>query len=454
MIRLLTCITLLIANGIGLAQNAAELEREGEVSVSAFFEESDSLWFTQQARFFVEVRTNTWFTEAPRYPEIKLDGAIAIQPAGFATNYTEQERGQTIVVQRRTYLVFPQRAGELTVPSIDVRFGTSVDGTATELLTLTTDPVTVPVRIPDEAKGLSQLVSTPQLRVSERVDGELDNPKVGDAITRTVTISGEQTLALVLPKIEFVDQDGLSVYASQPQLNDSANRGQYRGERVDKATYVFEQAGSYTLPSIEIHWWDPDANELHTETLDAIELVIAESPAALLGENAPEAIAETNSFEGLESVLQWIMANIATLSMAVAVAYLAATVTRRWLPPLLQKRRDSRNRYRDSEERYFKVLRHACKSGDLDAIRPAFWAWLDRVPEVSTMADLAAKTRMPELEQLWIEISAEKFGQTDRTGSVNAGALLDELSNTRQNLLTRDAQPSKLESINLNPQTY
>ena len=448
--RAFVAIALLAVIAVAEAQTAEELQQSGHISVRAYTDPADDVWFAQQTRLYVEVRTRTWFTEAPLYPELKLDGAIAIQPAGFSTNLSERIGGQTYVIQRRTYLVFPQRVGELRLPAITVRFGTSVDGQASDSLSLTTEPVSVNVLMPPGADELEQLVTTPNLRVSETVDGNLAELETGDAVTRTIEMRGTDTLALVLPRIDFADIDGMSVYPAQPQLSDTTNRGAYSGTRVDSATYILEQAGTFELPAVSIYWWDPDTETLETEQLDAIELRVAQGPAQATG-SASEGSAESEPGQWLAASLGWLRNNIITISFVMAIGYVVLVLLRKLVPPAMQRRHERRRLFLASEEHYFRQFQKACDGGRSDAARATFWAWLDRVDGISTVTDLAIASRMPEIKAGWDALAATRYGGEGDVSNLDVGKLSRDLAEARQRLLAKNSNWSTMDSKSLNP---
>ncbi len=87
--------------------------RDGRVRVRVSTEPEGRVVIGQQTRLFVDILTDTWFTQAPAYPDVDLDGAIALQPEQLGTNFTERIAGATYAAQRRSYVIFPQRAGPL-----------------------------------------------------------------------------------------------------------------------------------------------------------------------------------------------------------------------------------------------------------------------------------------------------------------------------------------------------
>ena len=114
------------------------------------------------------------------------------------------------------------------------------------------------------------MIATPKLTVNERFDRKPETLKVGEAFTRTITMTVKDSIAMLLPPLPFEAVEGLGVYPAQPQVTDKAERGQYTGTRVESVTYVMEKPGDYHLPQITIHWWDTSRGELKQEVLPAL----------------------------------------------------------------------------------------------------------------------------------------------------------------------------------------
>ena len=65
-------------------------------------------------RIVVEVLVPSYFTGAPRFPELDIAGALTIfEPRG--ANFTKREGRTTWAGQRRSYTVYPERAGQYNV---------------------------------------------------------------------------------------------------------------------------------------------------------------------------------------------------------------------------------------------------------------------------------------------------------------------------------------------------
>ncbi|MFA0349873.1 hypothetical protein AB4486_23570, partial [Vibrio sp. 10N.222.55.C6] len=76
-----------------------------------------------------------------------------------------------------------------------------------------------------------------------------ENLKVGDAITRTVTIKAKDSLSVLLPDV--LNNESTQQYQAYPQpnrLDDTQDRGNYRSSRIEETVYVIQQGGEFTLP--------------------------------------------------------------------------------------------------------------------------------------------------------------------------------------------------------------
>lgn len=399
-----TMLLLLTAGAVG-----------AEVRIDAYAEPDGDVYLGQRVRLVVAVRTDTWFTTAPRYPEIKVDGAIALLPEAFGTNFTEREGGQTRAGQRQRYVLFPQRVGELVIPPFEVSMAVSVDGRAGETQIATTPGVTINVVAPPGSADVSSFVTTPRLSVTEEWEGEIEGLKVGDAITRVVTQRADDVFALVLPAIEFAPIEGFAVYPATPVLEDRAERGSYSATRTDRVTYLLQSEGDYRLPDIEIHWFDPGSRKMVKETLEGIDISVAPNPDAVLGDG--EAALEKPVYDieaTLRNALDWLAGNLHWLTLSAGALVALRWLWRRFVPAWMQSLREARERWRESERRYFDELLRAVRAGDEDRAVASFWRWADRLPGRTaplTLPALADDSGGQGLANTWRTFEARRYGR-------------------------------------------
>jgi len=402
--RLLRAILLLLVAGIASA----------EVRVDAFTEPDGDVYLGQRVRLVVDIRTDTWFTSAPRYPELKIESMIAFLPEAFGVNFTEREGGTTWAGQQQRYVLFPQRAGQFTIPPIDVPLAVSTGGRAGETQVVTTPSVTINVVAPPGSTDVPAFVTTPRLTVTEEWEGDLENPKVGDAFTRIVTQSADDVFALLLPAIEFADIEGFGVYPAGPELDDRVDRGRYTAVRTDRVTYVMQAEGDYEMPAIDIHWFDLSRKRMSTERLDPLEITVLPNPDAVLGETEPgEEDSSIGIEQALRSALDWLAANIHWLTLFTGALFALRWLWRRFVPGWIRSLREERDRYQQSEARYFDELIRAMRSGDEDKAVACFWRWADRLPGRNaplTLATLAADSGNLDLSNAWQDFAARRYG--------------------------------------------
>ncbi len=391
----------------------ASVAANSEVRVAAYAEPQGNVYLGQRVRLIVDVGTDTWFTSAPRYPELNLDGAIALMPEGFGINFTEREGGKTWALQRQRYVLFPQRVGELTIPPVEIPLAVSADGRPGSMQVVSTPPVTINVVAPPGAADVPAFVTTPRLAVSEDWDRDFDDLKVGDAITRTITQRADDVFALVLPAIEFADVEGFGTYPATPDLDDRADRGRYSATRIDRVTYVMQADGEFVLPAVELHWFDPERRRMVTETLEAVEFSVAPNPDAMLGADEVEADEPAYDIEALlRSALDWLAGNIHWLTLLAGALYLLQRLWQRFVPPWVRRFHEARERRRESEAHYFGELRQALRSGDQDRIVESFWRWADRLPGRKpplSLDPLLAAARDSGIADAWAASEAARY---------------------------------------------
>jgi len=373
----------------------------------------------QKVRLYIDVMTNTWFAKAPQYPELRIPHAICLELSQFATNYSERIQGETYAIQRKEYVIYPQRAERYTIPSLAVNIVYARPGESSVEVTLTTSSLEFEARIPEQAQGVDYFVSTPRLEVREQYDRAFEDMKVGDAVTRTITMTADDSVGMMLPPIEFGKIESTAVYPKAPKTENTSNRGQYTGTRIESATYVMEAEGEYVLPEIKIFWFDLGSQELRIETLERVEFTVAENPdleaemLAFLEEEESEVVAVAPSIQKNQIDVK------ALLYLALAIFIVAAAL---WifLFPLIKKFRAwwklKKLLKAESEETYFRYFRNACRSKDAHRILQSLLNWLDKVypgPGAATVEGFVQLADDLELQSLAAGLKEELYGKLE-----------------------------------------
>lgn len=105
----------------------------------------------QQIQFNVDILVDTWFTQAPQFPEIKVADAVALLPNTASFNFNDRINGKSYSGQRRTYYIFPQQPGRYEIPAITVSVIPAYrDRSSVEPISLSTDVVQFMAQLPPE----------------------------------------------------------------------------------------------------------------------------------------------------------------------------------------------------------------------------------------------------------------------------------------------------------------
>ncbi|MGL5975112.1 MAG: BatD family protein [Aeromonas sobria] len=251
----------------------------------------------QQITLYLELATNRWFTAGTRISQFELPGVMVKQRSDMATNFTQRQDGETWSHQRWELSLYPQQSGQFEIPAIAVRATVARPEGGSRQITLTTRPQRFAAALPDPALTVGgRWLSASKLTLNQtwRSYGdnraEADNGsdmgelRVGDAITRTVTDSGQDTLSVLIPALipALEGTDQLQPYPAQPRLSDTQERGEYLSTREDQTTYIVQQGGELTLPPLELSWWNSQLGQLETLTLPGQTLRVHHTPASWL----------------------------------------------------------------------------------------------------------------------------------------------------------------------------
>ncbi|ROS05006.1 oxygen tolerance protein BatD [Sinobacterium caligoides] len=209
--------------------------------------------------------------------------------------FQKRINGVAYTILERRYAVFPQSTGELEIAPAVLKarvpygrssvFGQSQVRTVTRRSEMTTVNVIDP---PESFQGANWLPAS-QLTLQQQWSKDPKQLMVGDSITRTIQQQASGLIAIQLAPIQEPKIDGLKFYADKPKLEDSATATGSVATRSDSYAIIATRAGSFTLPAIDISWWNTSSNRLEHATLPATTVVVAANPDQAITTIAPTA---------------------------------------------------------------------------------------------------------------------------------------------------------------------
>ena len=325
----------------------------------------ESPWVGQKVVLKLDVLGADGWAQLQKTGDAEIQGGYLLRLESQGTRLNEVVEGVSYSGQRYEFLFFAQRDGTVTIPemAIDVEVKTWGADSDTETIRLMTPSLDLTVKLPPGAEQLEGLISTTEFSATQNWTPSPDNLSVGDALIRDIALSANDVTGMAFMPISPSETAGIRTYLSQPTVEDSYNRGTLVGKRQEKLTYVFEEAGSYTLPDLSYNWWNSGDEKLQTITLAGLSVEVQGGTA----ERSAGSVQNTEEFS-FKSLL-WVLALI--IISAVAVYRYRTTVVSRvtaW-----------QRAYYESEKNYFKKIKSAAQRGDYEAVMSATMQWLDRL---------------------------------------------------------------------------
>ncbi|MFV0934759.1 hypothetical protein [Pseudomonas jessenii] len=247
----------------------AALATEPELRVQTHLQPTDSVMVGGVLELQLDVFTDSWFTDAPTLPELKLSGALVMPPDGHAEHINQKLDGKSFNGMRYSFRITPNLARGIDIPALTVR---ATPGQATTELSAQSQPLHFIATQPPGFKPGEPVLVAQGLRFTQKVIKSVTPLKLGDSITRQLTLQADGALAMSLPTPLLGDVAGLSRYPKSPWISSlDDGRGHFNGgQRIDTATYRIDTEGQYSLPAIELKWWDASTQQTRTAHVPAV----------------------------------------------------------------------------------------------------------------------------------------------------------------------------------------
>ncbi len=406
----------------------------------------------QQIKVNVTVFAPNFFMSAPELPALDIPGAVATVSEGTEQNVNETIDGESYAGIQQTYLIVAQQAGEFTLPPVKITFqyaaepGKPPTDGAVALL-----PQTFTAALPAGAETAGGPAPVARVTITQTLDRDFKGLKVGDTLTRTVDVFAEGTQAMMIPPPTFEAPPEVRVYRQDPVLTDVTQDrvGFVGGRRIDRATYVFEKPGDYTLPAIETPWFSATAGQQEVARAPEIRVTVAPNPGfkPAIAPEGPSATSLPSPVTGFNGQ-RWLPWAISVLTAVVIIAWLLHRYGSRY-----SAWSDARRRAREvSEAAYFTRVEEACRANDPAGAYRALGDWVRRAGVVS-IAAWCAEVGDPELRAEIPAIEQRLFAGRGQAGAWDGRILSSALGNARRAwLASRSSAAERLPALPaLNP---
>lgn len=340
----------------------------------------------QHVRVMIDVLFKGDMPHPPRVTIGETPGAQILRLETQATTMNDTIDGQSYIGKRFEFALYPRRGGTIIVPPASI---TLLDAKGDEAGTLKGQELEAEIVVPPGLDVSGPVVATTAATLDQQWQPTPSATfKVGDALVRTITRTAADIPAMAMRDLAFPAPAGVRVYVDPPQGQDSQNRGELVGRRIDRITYVFEAPGTVELPAVAQPWWDLGNNRLEEARGSGVKLAVAALPPAPVDGRRRAAIA---------------------VGLAVALLglgwWLAPRARAIWI--------DRRDRWRRSEAKAFRDLDRANRRGDLRAIYGAFVIWRQRAQRPLVLRPLAEELEQAlfgsDRDPTWSDAESRRF---------------------------------------------
>jgi len=382
---------------------------------------------------------------------------------GEDTSYKSIRDGIRYTVIQRKYVLFAQKSGKVTVPSIVL--SASISTKSTNLgsfggvisqkrpVRLRSSEIVLDVRPAATAFSGKWWLPTKSLDVTDSWSDSTEELRVGNPITRTISIRAEGVLRGQLPPLSMPEITGLKIYSDQPELSEKPSGDGLAGQHTERWAIIPSRAGEYSVPELRVSWWDVNADRQKFAVLPAKLIrvlpaigvnengssgVLTDGPSLVTGNDHSKAV-DGNSPAGIAAASvessYWLWVVVLLLTGWAATALF-----------LLHKLRDKSARKMPRETpsprcaAALKQLKLACGSGDLLAIKQAALQWAAALwPNDSplNLVELASRLDDRNLSKVLSTIDAAIYSGNQTPKVTELGSLATKLAGLQKKISAR-----------------
>jgi BatD DUF11 like domain len=446
---LVTIFLLLCGSASCWAQNApGAVVSAPQPLVRLTLEPTSGIVVGQTVRLTVAVLVPNYFMGSPDFPEFEIENCIVMLSQEPAHNISEQVNGVSYSGIVQQYLIYPEQSGTFRLPraEIGVRFADVPPHAVNAKVPF--PAAGFRAEIPEAAQGLDYFLPTTQLELKQKWESPIKNLKIGQTIERSVTVTTEKLQGMLIPPIELRAPDGVRVYEDQPSvLDQKSDRGEFLGgRRTESAKYLIQKPGDYTLPPINVTWWDLKASRVRTATLPAAHFTAVADPA-FSAEIPPPAEAipvskppEMSVRVKLKSFAQrfgiWLAAFLVLAFLAWRLVPVAARGYKRW-----------RQEYSDSESAHFRRLLRSCRSNDAAECYRNLLRWLAHSRPGLTVTKFLAQANDPALSAAVESLGTQLYSDA-KVSSCSGDQLAARLKQNRRSVIETATSRKALPDLN------
>lgn len=365
----------------------------------------ESPYVQSQVLFSVRLYRRVDITQAAlNEPEL---GDAVIEKLGDDSNYNTQINGVNYLVTERKYAIFPQKSGSVSIKPLVLTaevvansrpdFNGFFSSRTTRTKKVLSKAVTLEVKpVPATFTGQHWL-SAEQLVLKEEWSGDNQQMKVGEPLTRTLTLLAKGTTVGQLPELNAGKTDEqLKTYPDQPVLREQKKPDGLIAFREEKIAVIPSKAGFYKLPAIEIPWFNSRSQKMEIAKIPETTITALEAAGILPDMAVPVAPATAQQQQKVEqatpiinqpqqqNIWLWVSVFLGLGWLATLIYFLVKRPAKK---PVMEK-----NEREIGLEASVKSLKKACADNNAAAAKDALLAWGRQKSGAASLGAIAAES--------------------------------------------------------------
>ncbi|MGB1271255.1 MAG: BatD family protein, partial [Endozoicomonas sp.] len=228
----------------------------------------ESIYVQQELVLTLQILYRVPLYDENRLSPLEIDDVI-IQQLGETRKYDTVIEGSRYSVFELKYAIHPQKIGLMEIPSLTFSgviaenrdpFG-SLFSRGGKPIVARSPQITIEVKPQPDTYPNHTWLPARNLDITETWSQSLDNLKVGDAITRTITVDADGLGAAQLPPVLMPQPEGVNSYPDRSNTKDMAGADGIRGQRTDSIAMIPTRPGTIHLPAVSVTWFDTESGE-------------------------------------------------------------------------------------------------------------------------------------------------------------------------------------------------
>ncbi len=260
---------------IGLTLEAAAAQ---EVRLDARLQPENDIRAGQPLYYEIDVLTDTWLTGTPDFSRFQAPGTLITFEGSQGRTIQRNIEGKRYFGLSYRYRLIPLESGVTTLPSLQLEVPVGQSDKPL-VATLSARAFSVQPLPAAEAAGISLLATDVQL--SQSLSPDTLSIQTGQPLVREIRVHAQGALALSIPRtLATPSLAGTELPAEVRALTDQRGHS-IGGERIEQVRYLPEQAGTLTLPAVELSWWDIDEGKVKRARLPELEVEVTAAETSL-----------------------------------------------------------------------------------------------------------------------------------------------------------------------------